>query len=123
MHAIGNDLLMFLLTANQYPEYAFVNEPLSYFRSHGDSITIASNKGKLYLYYALAAAYFVENYRLDLITKLNANIWLLLKKYKQESNKYNMHSILDFYISNKNQKKNFSFIIKKVFRKIYNYVK
>ena len=123
MHAIGNDLLMFLLTANQYQKFAFVNETLTYFRAHNDSITIASNKGKLYLYYALAGAYFVENYRPDLITKLNTNIWVLLKKYKQEANKYNIHYILDFYMNNKNKRIDVSFIAKKVLRKILSYVK
>ena len=123
MHAIGNDLLMFLLTANQYQKFAFVNEPLSYFRAHNDSITIASNREKLYLYYALAGAYFVENHRPDLIIKMNTKIWFLLKKYKKQAKKYNMYHILDFYMNNKNQKIDISFIAKKIFRKILSYVK
>jgi len=31
MHAIGNDLLLFLLTAHQYPKFAVVQQPLSFF--------------------------------------------------------------------------------------------
>ena len=123
MHAIGNDLLMFLLTANQYQKFAFVNEPLSYFRAHNDSITIASNREKLYLYYALAGVYFVENHRPDLIIRMNTKIWFLLKKYKTQAKKYNMYHILDFYMNNKNQKIDISFIAKKIFRKILSYVK
>ena len=34
MHAIGNDLLIFLLTSHQYKNFAFVNEKLAFFRAH-----------------------------------------------------------------------------------------
>lgn len=121
-HAIGNDLLIFLLTANQYPKFAFINESLSYFRDHKESITIASKIGKIPLHYALAMAYFVENKSPYLIRKMNTKIWLLLRKYKDQAKEYNMYHMLDFYMNNKNQKIDLSFILKKIFRKTYNVI-
>jgi len=81
MHAIGNDLLIFLLTANQYKNFAFINEKLSFFRAHEGSISIQSDDGKLPIHYNLASSYFVENYREDLIYKMNTKIWLFIKRY------------------------------------------
>ncbi len=62
MHAIGNDLLIFLLTANQYKKFAFINDKLAFFRSHEGSISIQSKDGKLPLHYDLVKAYFIEHY-------------------------------------------------------------
>ncbi|MDW5549187.1 glycosyltransferase family 2 protein [Methanosarcina sp.] len=100
-HAIGNDLLIFLLTAHQYRKFAFVNEKLSFFRAHDGSISIQSNNGKLTLYYDITKAYFVENFREDLIPELNKNIWIHLRKYP-DAKKYNMNSLEDFYVKNPN---------------------
>jgi glycosyltransferase involved in cell wall biosynthesis len=111
MHAIGNDLLIFLLTANQYKNFAFVNEKLAFFRAHDGSISIQSDDGKLPLHYMLAKAHFVENYRDDLITRLNTNIFLLLQLYK--NNKYNFKKISDFYIKNKNNRLSIRYLLKK----------
>lgn len=118
MHAIGNDLLIFLLTAYQYTKFAFVNEKLSFFRAHKGSISIQSNDGKLPFYYNLASAYFVENYRNDLIKKLNVIIWNLLRVYASSATKFNLNEISDFYINNKNFKLDYIFVIKKIIRKI-----
>jgi len=73
-YAIGNDALIYLLTAKDYPEFAFINETLSYFRSHKDSITISTDNKFLISCYLLAKEYFVENYLLEkgLIKKFNA---------------------------------------------------
>ena len=100
MHAIGNDLLIFLLTANQYSKFAFVNEKLSFFRTHEGSISIQSNNGKLPLHYVLAKAYFVENYRRDLIKKMNTDIWIHLKIFTSASKKYKLGQIEHFYMNN-----------------------
>ncbi len=118
MHAIGNDLLIFLLTSNQYKNFAFVNEKLSFFRAHKGSISIQSDDGKLPLHYNLASAYFVENYRNDLIKKLNVIIWNLLRVYANTSTKFNLNKISDFYINNKNFQLDYIFLIKKIIRKI-----
>ncbi len=101
MHAIGNDLLVFLLTTLKYQNFAFINEKLSYFRAHEGSISIQSNNGKLPLHYDLAAAYFIENFRPELIKKMNTKLWIDINKYS-EAKKYNLHTIVNFYINNNN---------------------
>lgn len=118
MHAIGNDLLIFLLTAHQYKRFAFVNERLSYFRAHEGSISIQSNDGKLPLHYNLVSAYFVESYRKDLIKKLNMTLWNLLRVYKNSSKKFRINKISDFYINNDNFNLDYKLLIKKMIKKI-----
>jgi len=118
MHAIGNDLLIFLLTARQYKSFAFINEKLSFFRAHKGSISIQSNYGKLPLHYNLASAYFVENYRNDLIKKQNVILWNLLRVYKDSSRKFNLNEISDFYIENKVYALDWILLLKKIIRKI-----
>ncbi|WP_168232837.1 glycosyltransferase family 2 protein [Pseudomonas veronii] len=100
MHAIGNDLLLFLLVCNKYPKFAFVSEVLSFFRAHEGSISISSKNCKLPLHYNLARAYFVEFARPDLIDKLNASLYLHLLRYPDSKN-YGVNGISDFYVSNK----------------------
>ena len=102
-HAIGNDLLIFLLTAYHYPKFVFVNEKLSFFRAHEESISIHSPPGKLLLHYDVVRAYFVENFRPDLVPQLNIVIWLHLKK-NPSSKIYNINSLKDFYMINSNLK-------------------
>jgi len=98
-HAIGNDVLIFLLTAKDYPKFAFVNEPLAFFRSHEGSITKASNYIDLSLLYLVAKAYFVEHYIQDkeLKRKFNAVVLYNLKK-----NSIGISSIMDFYFDETN---------------------
>lgn len=118
MHAIGNDLLIFLLTAHQYKNFAFVNEKLSFFRAHEGSISIQSNDGKLPLHYNLASAYFIENYRKDLIKKQNVILWNLLRIYKNSSKKFNIDKISDFYMKKENYNLDYILLLKKIIRKI-----
>ena len=118
MHAIGNDLLIFLLTAYQYKNFGFVNDKLSFFRAHKGSISIQSNDGKLPLYYSLASAYFIENYRKDLITKQNVIIWNKLRVYKLTSKKYNLTKIVDFYMDNNNNNLDYLLLFKKIIKKL-----
>lgn len=115
MHAIGNDLLIFLLTAHQYSKFAFVNEKLSFFRAHPGSISIKSENGKLLLYYDIAKAYFFENFREDLIPKLNNKIQFDLICYPC-AKKYNINSLEDFYIKNQNFEVDWSWITRKIMR-------
>lgn len=96
MHAIGNDLLLFLLTANEYKYFGHVAEPLSFFRSHEGSISISSKSGKLPLHYALARTYFVENFRPQLKPCFASYVQLLLWRYK-DSKVYALESIQDFF--------------------------
>ena len=118
MHAIGNDLLIFLLTAHQYKNFAFVNEKLSFFRAHEGSISIQSNDGKLPLHYNLASSYFVENYREDLIYKMNTKIWLFIKRYSLGSKKYGLGEVSNYYLNNKKLSLNFNYLFKKILKKI-----
>jgi len=97
MHAIGNDLLLFLLTAQQYKKYVVIDEPLSCFRAHSDSITTSAPSGKILLHYDLAKGFFAERFVHDdaVLKKLNTVFWLHLKKY--DAGKYGIRSIKDFY--------------------------
>lgn len=97
MHAIGNDLLLFLLTANQYNYFGHVAEPLSFFREHEGSISISSARGKLPLHYAMARANFIENYRPDYKDCFAAYAQLLLWRFKDAKN-YNLNSIDVFFV-------------------------
>lgn len=98
MHAIGNDLLLFLLTANQYKKFGFLAQPLSFFRAHEGSISIASSSGKLSLHYALAKAYFVENYQPQDSNCLTAQIQFMLWRFKDAA-QFGMKSVDDFFVN------------------------
>jgi len=96
IHAIGNDLLLFLLTANEYKYFGHVSKPLSFFREHDGSISVSSSNGKLPLHYGLARAYFVENYQPKLKACFASYLQLLLLRYK-DSKIYGLESIQDFF--------------------------
>ena len=122
MHAIGNDLLLFLLVANKYPKFAFVSEVLSFFRSHEGSISIASKNCKLPLHYNLARAYFVERYRPDLISELNANLRVHLFRFP-DSKEFGVQRVSQFYTVNNNFSFSWPslllFVIRKACKKYY----
>lgn len=117
MHAIGNDLLLFLLTAHQYNYFAFIEEALSFFRAHGDSITSQSNNGKLLFHYDIAKAYFVETYRGDLVKSMN---YILLKDFKifSKNDNYNKYDMSHFYMINNEFSIDYMYWPKKVYRKL-----
>jgi len=98
-HAIGNDLLIFLITASQYPKFAFINENLSFFRSHEDSITKFTDSVKLKMLYNISKAFFVENfyYKLYILKKFNA--YLLYDIIKFRKNSLNINSFEQFYFN------------------------
>ncbi|WP_439856367.1 glycosyltransferase family 2 protein [Pseudomonas yamanorum] len=118
MHAIGNDLLLFLLVSNKYPKFAFVSEVLSFFRAHEGSISISSKKCKLPLHYNLARAHFAEFTRPDLIEELNASLYLHLLRYP-DSKEYGVEKISDFYINNKSRSFSRFYLIGLVVRKLF----
>ena len=103
MHAIGNDLLLFLLTAHQYKKIAYVSKVLSFFRAHPGSISLESTDGKLPLHYNVARGYFAETYRPDLMRVLNANVFFDLKKYPG-AGKYGLFGVSDFYVLRKDSR-------------------
>jgi glycosyltransferase involved in cell wall biosynthesis len=119
MHAIGNDLLIFLLTAHQYKQFAFVNEKLSFFRAHEGSISVQSNDGKVPLYYNLASAYFIEIYRKNLINKMNTNLFTCIKRYPNSSQKFNLNKIENYYLSNNNYSIDYNYLLIRILRKIF----
>ena len=96
-HAIGNDLLAFLLTAHDYPRVVLVGEPLSYFREHAGSISVAAGRGRLIHHYDLVKAFFAATVLKDrrLKRKLNAHIFMHLKRFGPGP--YGMSSVRDFY--------------------------
>lgn len=97
MHAIGNDLLLFLLTARTYPKFAVVNESLAYFRAHQNSITISAPKGKIPLHYDLAKGFFAENYVLDVVLLKRLNTQLFIHLLRFNANEFGITSLDDFY--------------------------
>lgn len=97
MHAIGNDLLLFLLVAKRYRLVGYVGEPLAYFRAHEGSISVASGPGELPVHYNLARAYFVLVHRPDLIKKLNARLYIDCLRYPDFKN-YKISKFSDFYL-------------------------
>jgi glycosyltransferase involved in cell wall biosynthesis len=58
----GPDLLLYLLAAKLYRSFAFVNEPLCFFRSHEGSITASTKSNELGRYYTQATIWFAEQY-------------------------------------------------------------
>ncbi|HDL8434774.1 glycosyltransferase family 2 protein [Yersinia enterocolitica] len=61
-HGAGPDLLLMLLTIAKYPKVGFVNEPLSFFRDHNDSITVSMRSVDLMERYQQAKLWFAERY-------------------------------------------------------------
>jgi glycosyltransferase involved in cell wall biosynthesis len=97
LHAIGNDLLMYLLTAADYPSIGYIDEPLSLFRAHKNSITVSSDSARLRTMYFLAMAHFVENHITDkkLVGKFNAVLQLNLNRIRKSG--IGITRIDDFY--------------------------
>jgi len=109
-HAIGNDLLLLLLTAQSYTKFATVNEPLSMFRAHSGSISVSSAKGRLFIHYDIARAYFVQKHINDenLQERFNAVLWHHKKKFNGKQ--YGVNKIEDFYPEPTNTKIKFNFL-------------
>jgi glycosyltransferase involved in cell wall biosynthesis len=115
MHAIGNDLLIFLLTANQYKKFSFLDENLSFFRVHSGSISTQSI-AKLSLLYAVTKAYFLESYRESQFEQYNSYLYFILKKHR--NNNIGLLTIGDFYLDNKNTNRSVIDTLKLIYKKI-----
>lgn len=61
-NAIGNDLLIFLLTINQYDNCYYLASSEAFFRIIPDSITVKTNKNKLKTFYLIIKCIFVEQH-------------------------------------------------------------
>lgn len=124
MHAIGNDILLYLLTANKYPNFAFLNETLSYFRAHSNSISISTNKADVVLLYSLAKTYFVENYvKKDKRLKRRFNTKLLVHLLRYKNNNLGIKSLGDFYSDGVKIDIDFVYMLQIIINKIKNKLK
>lgn len=97
IHAIGNDLLLFLLTAHSYKQFAWLEEPLVVFRNHCGSITKGTDQGCLELLYDVAKAYYVENYVDDEGLRRQFNARLVIDLFLYRKNSLGIGQIDDFF--------------------------
>ena len=58
----GPDVLMFLMASLKSDHFGYINEPLSFFRSHDSSITISSKRISINKGYAKATIWFLWKY-------------------------------------------------------------
>jgi len=122
-HGAGNDLLLFLLTAIDYPKFAYIDEVLAYFRAHKDSITVSGNKIENSLGYNVSKSYFVENYinEKKIIRKFNSML-LIMNLKGILIGKSGISFIRNFYFKNDYGGFDFRFfiilLVKKVVKKI-----
>jgi len=119
--AIGNDLLIYLITAYRYPKFAFVEEPLAFFRYHEDSITVHENREKLLLGYDLAKTYFIENYLctnknlwLSTIKKFNTLAWFHVLRLRLSKSEFKIKNIKDLYCNNTDSAIDLGFFMKTI---------
>jgi glycosyltransferase involved in cell wall biosynthesis len=96
-HAIGNDLLIFLLTAADRPKFAVVGEPLSLFRAHAGSITSSTPPVRLVANYDLAKACFTasRSVKLELLQRLHLYLHIHLRRYGDMP--YGLRAVGDFF--------------------------
>jgi len=118
MRAIGNDLLIYLLTAKHYPKFAFVNETLSFFRAHRNSITVSSNGFELVILYGIAKAYFVENHLTNDKLRKKFNTKLLIFLLRMGKN-IDIRKIQDFYFNEDKVDIDYLFLGKLVLKKLF----
>jgi glycosyltransferase involved in cell wall biosynthesis len=96
-HAIGNDLLVFLLTAADRPRIGVVGAPLSLFRAHAGSITSSTQPEKLVANYDLAKAAFAQVRPLspELQQRLYLYLQIHLRRYSELP--YGLKAVGDFF--------------------------
>ncbi|MGL5843871.1 MAG: glycosyltransferase family 2 protein [Aeromonas hydrophila] len=76
-HGAGPDLLLFLLTALHYPYVGFINEPLSFFREHGGSISLQMKRIDLYDRYQQARLWFSYHFLpKEIQIKISSITWM-----------------------------------------------
>lgn len=104
----GIDLLLFLLTALNYPKVKTTERTLSVFYAHEDSITIAS-KGNIAIYYDWAIYHFASTHYLKALPYLKSIFFLKNIKYAHYANLYKQLSGANLHIL---------FLIKKILKYI-----
>jgi hypothetical protein len=113
-HAIGNDLLVLLLTASCYKKFGVVNEPLSMFRDHAGSISTSSGQNRLTIHYDMAKAYFVQRCKVgkSLRRRFNTLLWVHLQRYRGDS--FGIRCLQDFYPAAADTGISISYLIQRV---------
>lgn len=88
-HGAGPDLLIFLYCAIKYKKFAFVDEPLSFFREHSGSISLSMKKVDLLDRYNQARLWFaatqLHNFNLR---KLCGYVWVERVFYTRNINSF-----------------------------------
>ena len=97
--AIGNDLLVYLLTTVGRNHFFHIADVQNYFRIHAGSISLQEGNKKLYAFYKLAKCYFAATWLSPeqqlLIPGMNAQIRYFLMRSKQTPDGF--RTIRDFY--------------------------
>ena len=84
INGAGPDILLFLLTANNYQSVVMIKKPLVFFRTHPESITMKNQNRAVTEGYRLAIAWFLKENQLELLCRRwIANIWLS-KMYREK---------------------------------------
>ena len=85
----GPDLLMFLMSTRRAPRFGYVDEPLSFFRQHDDSITISSDSRQLGLDYAKAIIWYIYRFSgLDMAMRYWIYVFKKRKLYQKKNRAY-----------------------------------
>ncbi|KXS43218.1 MAG: glycosyl transferase, family 2 [Candidatus Frackibacter sp. T328-2] len=92
----GIDLLIFLEVLKKYSKFYYIDEVLSFFRSHKNSFSIAND---LYREYMTAKTYFIKKYSLkSYISEVNSNI--LVKEAIINNFLISKNILLKYYCNN-----------------------
>lgn len=120
-HAIGNDLLLLLLTARSYDLFGIVNEPLSKFRDHSGSISTSSGINRLIIHYDMAKAYFVQRCSINkhLHHRFNTLLWLHRTRHDGES--FGIHCMQDFYPSIADTRISITYLLWRAVRRFFRF--
>lgn len=89
-YGAGPDVLLYLLTAASYPKIAYLSEPLTFFRSHRDSITVRESNLMISDHYFQAKLWFasqIPSDRSSLIGNMRQQClafgWLMQRRREQ----------------------------------------
>lgn len=117
-HAIGNDLLLLLLTASNHEKFGVVNEPLSMFRDHAGSISMSSGLKRLVIHYDMAKAYFIVRCGIDkrIHRRFNTLLWWHHRKFGGET--FGIRRLQDFYPSSTDTRISVPFLLQRAFGRL-----
>ena len=100
-HGAGLDLLIYLLTAINYPLIAYIQEPLSFFRSHNTSISFDSKNRTLMDSYCQARVWFsttkYSSHYLERILVRGWFAWMFKRKEYLTLNSYVSRFLFPIY--------------------------